>query len=64
MRISRERLLRESETTGFCPEVLEKVMPLLSLLTGFNRHPFLQVRIALKGGTALNLFVLGIRKQR
>lgn len=60
MRVSRERLLRESETTGFRPEVLEKVMHLLSLLTGFSRHPFLQERIALKGGTALNLFVLDL----
>lgn len=60
MRISRERLLRESEATGFRPEVLEKVMHLLSLLAGFGRHPFLQERIALKGGTALNLFVLDL----
>jgi len=58
--LSRERLLRESETTGFRPEVLEKVLHLLSLLTGFSRHPFLQKRIALKGGTALNLFVLDL----
>jgi len=39
--VSRERLSRESATTGFRPEVLEKVMHLLSLLTGFSRHPFL-----------------------
>lgn len=58
MKISRERLLRESEETGFRPEVLEKVIHLLTLLTGFNPHPFLRERVALKGRTALNLFVL------
>lgn len=60
MKISRERLLRESEATGFRPEVLEKVIHLLTLLSGFNQHPFLRERIALKGGTALNLFILDL----
>jgi hypothetical protein len=36
---------------------LEKVIHLLNLLEGFNRHPFLKERLALKGGTALNLFL-------
>jgi predicted nucleotidyltransferase component of viral defense system len=56
MRLSRERLLAESESTGFRPEVLEKVIHLLNLLTAFQRHPALSGRFALKGGTALNLF--------
>lgn len=56
MRLSRERLLAESESTGFRPEVLEKVIQLLNLLTAFQRHPALGGRLALKGGTALNLF--------
>ncbi len=56
MRLSRERLMAESETTGFRPEVLEKVIHLLNLLTVFQRHPALGGRLALKGGTALNLF--------
>jgi predicted nucleotidyltransferase component of viral defense system len=57
MRISREQLSMEAAATGFRPEVLEKVLHLLTLLEGFRRHPFLQGRLALKGGTALNLFV-------
>lgn len=57
MRISRERLRSEAETTGFRPEVLEKVIQLLNLLEGLRSHPFLKGRLALKGGTALNLFV-------
>lgn len=56
MRLSRERLTAESEATGFRPEVLEKVIHLLNLLTAFQRHPALGRRLALKGGTALNLF--------
>lgn len=57
MKVSREKLTSESQTTGFRPEVLEKVIHLLNLLEGFRRHPFLKGRLALKGGTALNLFL-------
>ena len=57
MRISKEKLRSEAETTGFRPAVLEKVIHLLNLLEGFRSHPFLNGRLALKGGTALNLFV-------
>jgi len=57
MKVSREKLTSESQTTGFRPEVLEKVIHLLNLLESFNRHPFLKGRLALKGGTALNLFL-------
>ena len=60
MKISRERLLSESQATGFRPEVLEKVIQLLSLLEGFNSHPFLKGRLVLKGGTALNLFLFDV----
>ncbi|MCK5804094.1 MAG: nucleotidyl transferase AbiEii/AbiGii toxin family protein [Lentisphaeria bacterium] len=56
MRLSRERLMAESEATGFRSEVLEKVIHLLNLLNVFQRHPALAGRLALKGGTALNLF--------
>lgn len=60
MKVSRGKLLREAETTGFRPEVLEKVIHLLNLLEGFNSHPFLKGRWALKGGTALNLFLFDV----
>ncbi len=33
---------------------------MLNLLEGFNRHPFLKGRLAVKGGTALNLFLFGV----
>ncbi len=60
MKISRRRLLDEAQVTGFRPEVLEKVIQLLNLLQGFNRHPFLKGKLALKGGTALNLFLFDL----
>ena len=60
MRLSREWLQREATATGFRVEILEKVAQLLDLLDGFNRHPYLKGRLALKGGTALNLFVFDV----
>ena len=60
MNLSRERLLREAAATGFRPNVLEKVARMLALLDGFNAHPFLKDKLALKGGTALNLFVFDV----
>ncbi len=47
---------RAASETGFHAEPLEKVIRLLGLLDGFRSHPFLKHRLALKGGTALNLF--------
>ena len=60
MRISPERLTTEAEATGFQPEVLEKTFHLLGLLESINSHPFLRGKLALKGGTALNLFVFDV----
>ena len=60
MRISPERLTAEAEATGFQQEVLEKTLHLLGLLDATNSHPFLRGRLALKGGTALNLFVFDV----
>lgn len=60
MKISRQRLLNESQATGFRPEMLEKAIHLLNLLDGFRSHPFLKTRLALKGGTALNLFLFDL----
>jgi len=56
MRISRESLEREAAATGFRTEIIEKVLHLFSLLDGFQKHPALKGKWALKGGTALNLF--------
>lgn len=49
------------EETGF-PNIVsvEKVVHLLNLLNTLNSHPALKGKLALKGGTALNLFVFDI----
>jgi hypothetical protein len=60
MKISRDWLQAEAQTTGFRTEILEKVARLLGLLEGFESHPFLKDRLALKGGTALNLFLFDL----
>jgi len=60
MKISKEQLVRESASTGFRLEILEKVGYLLHLLETFQSHPFLKGRLVLKGGTALNLFLLDL----
>ena len=60
MRISPERLSAEAEATGFQPELLEKTFQLLGLLDAIDSHPFLRGKLALKGGTALNLFVFDV----
>ncbi len=60
MRISREKLLAEAGLTHFRPDVLEKVVHLLGLLETIQSHPFLKGKLALKGGTALNLFVFNV----
>lgn len=56
MRLSRDYLMIESESSGFRPEIMEKAIHLLSLLQILQSHPALKNKFALKGGTALNLF--------
>lgn len=53
-------LNRVAAGTGFQLEPLEKVIRLLALLDALRSHPFLKPRVVLKGGTALNLFVLDV----
>jgi predicted nucleotidyltransferase component of viral defense system len=60
MKISHEKLIAQAEATGFRPDVLEKVAHLLGLLEALGSHPFLKGKLALKGGTALNLFVFNV----
>lgn len=56
MNLTPQTLVREANATGFRVEPLEKVFRLMAFLDALNSHPFLKTRIALKGGTALNLF--------
>jgi predicted nucleotidyltransferase component of viral defense system len=58
--LSREQLQRAAAESGFQLEPYEKVHVLVRLLEAVRAHPFLGPRMALKGGTALNLFLLGL----
>lgn len=60
VRVSLRRLMAEAEATGFRADVLEKAAQLLGLLDSIQSHPFLRGKFALKGGTALNLFVFDV----
>ena len=48
------------EATGFKAEMVEKVLHLLNLLNVLDSHPFLKGKWVLKGGTALNMFMLAL----
>ena len=60
MRVSPQRLALDAEVSGFQPRVLEKVIHLLGLLDAIQSHPFLRGKLALKGGTAINLFIFDV----
>jgi predicted nucleotidyltransferase component of viral defense system len=60
VRFALDDLQREAAVTGFSGDMLEKASRLLGLLDAIRSHPYLGTRVALKGGTALNLFVLDL----
>ncbi len=58
--LTNDDLVQMASETGFQVEALGKVEWLLELLDGIRSHHFLKGRLALKGGTALNLFLFSI----
>jgi predicted nucleotidyltransferase component of viral defense system len=60
MSLNRDALIAGAASLGFRSETLEKVLRLLELLDGLARDPWVGSRVALKGGTALNLFVFDV----
>lgn len=57
---SLQSLQRLATDTGHQPGTLEKVIRLLDLLQAISDDPALTDRVALKGGTALNVFFLAL----
>lgn len=45
---------------GFIRDTLEKVYRLVDILEYFHQNPFLKERLALKGGTAINLHIFNL----
>jgi predicted nucleotidyltransferase component of viral defense system len=60
VRVALADLRREAAASGFSIGMFEKASRMLALLEAVRSHPFLGPRVALKGGTALNLFVLDL----
>jgi hypothetical protein len=60
MTFTAQELQEHAAALGFRPDSLEKVYRLLHLLEALRSHAFLRPRLALKGGTALNLFVFDV----
>lgn len=60
MIFSKQKLQQEAMATGFRAEILEKVFLLMDLLTEFSTFASLKDKLALKGGTALNLFYFNL----
>lgn len=48
------------DTSGFQPKTVDKVNRLLDLLEEIQRHPDLKGKLAMHGGTAINLFMLNV----
>jgi len=57
---SPSEILPVAESTGFNAAIIEKALHLLKLLNNLNSHSFLKGKLALKGGSAINLFVFNI----
>jgi len=60
VKFSSSEIMPVAESTGFRAEMVEKVLHLLNLLGALNSHPFLKGKWVLKGGTALNMFMLDL----
>jgi predicted nucleotidyltransferase component of viral defense system len=60
MKFGAQEIQETAAALGFRPDSLEKVFRLLSLLETLRSNVFLRPRVALKGGTALNLFLFEV----
>lgn len=60
MRFGADEIAQAAASLGFRADSLEKVFRLLSLLETLRTNAFLRPRVALKGGTALNLFLFDV----
>jgi predicted nucleotidyltransferase component of viral defense system len=58
--IGAARIRRLATESGYREEIVEKVLYLEAILRQLARHPDLEQAWALKGGTALNLFLLDV----
>jgi predicted nucleotidyltransferase component of viral defense system len=57
---TRQYLSARADELGFVRDTLEKVYRLRDILEYLNRTPLLRERLALKGGTAINLTIFNL----
>lgn len=57
MKLDADGVLKLATSMGFRPDYVEKSLWLLELIDSLMKHPALKGKLALKGGTALNLFL-------
>lgn len=60
MRLNKKELNKIAREQGFVRDALEKVYRLEAILVFINSHPLMKERLALKGGTAINLTVFNL----
>lgn len=60
MRLTKKELNKIAREQGFVRDTLEKVYRLEDILVFINSHPLMKKRLALKGGTAINLTVFNL----
>jgi len=60
MDLTKKELNRIAKERGFVRDTLEKVCRLTDILAFMNAHPLMKERLALKGGTAINLTVFNL----
>lgn len=62
MRLDKKELNKIAREQGFVRDTLEKVYRLEDILVFINSHPLMKERLALKGGTAINMTKLLLDK--
>lgn len=60
LQLTKKELNRIAREQGFVRDTLEKVYRLQDILVFMNSHPLMKERLALKGGTAINLTVFNL----
>jgi predicted nucleotidyltransferase component of viral defense system len=57
---NKQKLAQQADEIGFVRDTLEKVFRLTEILRFMDSDPLLSSRLALKGGTAINLAVFNL----
>ncbi|MGM0608956.1 MAG: nucleotidyl transferase AbiEii/AbiGii toxin family protein [Candidatus Muiribacteriota bacterium] len=59
-KLDKNYISKKASELGFIRDTLEKVYRLIDILEYINNEPFLKMKLALKGGTAINLSIFNL----